>query len=93
MARRLPPRSVRTAIASMGGNTTHFKHDSKEIAARARAGFDKRFHDEAARQFPDAPPDVIAQKAKHLRKLYFTGLTLKRLRKQQSARPPDEGGA
>lgn len=66
----------RVLRARKAGLTTHARHDSKAIAARARNGFLARFEREVD---PDGqlPPEERLRRAKLARKAYMTGLALK----------------
>jgi hypothetical protein len=56
-------RKQASLIASIGGHAVHAKHDSREIAARARAGQWKRFEDEV-------DPDRVLSEADRQRRAY-----------------------
>jgi hypothetical protein len=57
----------------MGGLTTHARHSSRDIAARARSGFLARFE----RQVPDTITDPAerAKAAKRLMRVHMTRLS------------------
>jgi hypothetical protein len=68
-------RSEAVLRGRVGGLTTHAKHSSDEIAARARAGFNARFEREVD---PDGtlPVPERARRAEYARKAHFARLAL-----------------
>ena len=68
--------SQRALRARKAGLTTHARHDSKEIAARARKGFLARFEREVD---PDCTllPEERERRAKLARRAHMAGLALK----------------
>lgn len=85
MAVRKDP--VRAAAGKIGGHTLHARHDSREIAARARRGFLHRFEVEV-------DPDGILPEAERLRraeqakKAYMARLALKSAQSRRSGQKP-----
>jgi hypothetical protein len=71
------------AAGRVGGLTCHANHDSKAIAARARAGLDARFEREvaeyAAAHGETLTPADIAARAEYARRAYFAKMTLERM--------------
>jgi hypothetical protein len=81
--------SQRTLRAQIAGNTTHARHDSHAIAARAREGFVKRFLDEAD---PDRvlPEAERYRRARHLMKAHMARLALKSSKARKARTEPLE---
>ncbi|MBT3995189.1 MAG: hypothetical protein HOF01_05265 [Chloroflexi bacterium] len=68
--------------ARIGGLALHIKRDSYEIAKNARAGFDRRFVEEALAINPELDGVALEKKVGLLRRLYFTRLALKSQKKR-----------
>ncbi len=69
--------------ARIGGLSLHIRHDSKKIAATARAGFDAKFYREALELDPTLSPMELEILVKRLRSLYFTRLALRSIKTRQ----------
>lgn len=69
--------------ARIGGLSLHLRHDSKKIAATARAGFDARFYREALELDPTLGGHALEKKVRILRSLYFTRLALRSMKTRQ----------
>lgn len=63
--------------ARIGGLSLHLRHDSDEIARKARAGFDARFYKEALDIDPTLEGASLEKKVQILRSLYFTRSALR----------------
>lgn len=77
--------------SKIGGLYLHLYGNSKEIAARARAGFDERFYREAREIKPDASPAEIEKTVGILRKIHFAKLTLKSSKTRQQKKNRQDG--
>lgn len=69
--------------ARIGGLSLHLRHDSDEIARKARAGFDARFYKEALDIDPTLEGVTLEKKVQILRSLYFSRLVLKSLKTRE----------
>jgi hypothetical protein len=79
--------SERRLAARIAGLALHALGGSRDIAARARRGFDQRFLREAKRADPTLTGSALEAKVHSLRKLYFAGLaysSVKARRKKQA---------
>jgi hypothetical protein len=66
-------RSLRASIAA---HAMHAKNDSREITANARAGFLKRFLDQARNENPGLPEAELLRRAEHLLRAHMKRLAL-----------------
>jgi hypothetical protein len=69
--------SDRTLTARIGGLALHIRHDSREIAARARRGLEAKFVREALEIDPELQGRALDQKVGLIKKLYYTRLAQK----------------
>ena len=69
--------------ARIGGLSLHLRHNSKDIARKARTGFDARFYKEALEIDPSLEGDALEKKVQILRSIYFSRLALKSLKTRE----------
>lgn len=83
MAASLSP-AERSLRARKAAHARWSKHNSREHAAKMRAGFDRRFLDEVD---PDRtlPEDERYRRAEHARKAYFADLSYRSARARRKA--------
>ena len=76
----------------LGAHALHSRHDSREITAKAREAFLRRFLDEVD---PDRvlPEAERRRRAKHARKAYFARLALTSARARSNRRQRKNGNA
>ena len=70
-------KTPKSSIARLGGISLHIKHDSNQIAARARAGLEQKFLRQAHEMFPDLDDEGVQIKARLLKKAYFVRIGIK----------------
>jgi hypothetical protein len=90
----------KSSVARLGGISLHIKHDSNAIAARARAGLEKKFFQQAREMFPDLDDDALLKKAGLLKKAHFVRMGIKsaksrakKISERDSELGAKEGGA
>ena len=72
-----PNVSAQRLRARIGGLSLHLRYDSRDIARKARAGFDARFYKQALELDPTLTGPELEKKVQILRSLYFSRLALK----------------
>jgi hypothetical protein len=72
----------RSVTARIGGLALHVKYDSREIAAHARKGLDKKFEWEALIIDPTLTGLALERKIDLIKRLYFTRLAARSSRKR-----------
>ena len=80
-------RKNKRTSARIGGLSLHAYGDSKAIAARARAGFERRFYERALAIDPTLRGVELEKKVQLLKSLHFTKLAHQRASKRKKRNP------
>jgi hypothetical protein len=84
-------KSQRRLVARIGGLSLHVRHDSDDIARKARAGFDAKFYVEANALNPGMSEAELEKTVERLRSLYFARLALKSMKTREQKKNRHDG--